>query len=58
MIKTNLIAIHDVPNKQKNLLNIMGFISTIKILFNYLEEREIKVFIKQYPFKKIYYEKF
>ena len=54
-----MIAIQDVPNKQKKLIkHYKNFISTIKILFNYLEEREnVKVFIKQHPFKKIYYEK-
>ena len=57
--KRILIAIQDVPNKQKKLIkHYKNFISTIKILFNYLEEREnVKVFIKQHPFKKIYYEK-
>lgn len=57
--KRILIAINDVPNKQKKFIDhYKDFISTIKILFNYLEEREnVKVFIKQHPFKKIYYEK-
>ena len=38
---------------KKFINHYKDFISTIKILFNYLEEREnVKVFIKQYPFKK------